>query len=136
MRYITAFLLMFALECTCEVVIQLEPEKTAKVIESALKCTAKHGLNLDALERLKSKERTKDEKFLKFLYCTLDDLKVVKKNGYYIEEEALKFIPKQHKPAIRKALTECNKEPGKDRIDVLYNVSRCLEDKSNVRVTF
>nr|AVZ44708.1 odorant binding protein 14 [Grapholita molesta] len=135
MRYITALCLIFALECTCEVVIQLEPEKTAKVIESAVKCTGKYGLDLEVLQRLRNKERTKDEKFLKFLYCTLDDLKVVKKNGYYIEEEALKFVPKQHKALIKKALEECNKEPGKNRIDVLYNVSRCLEDKSNVRVT-
>ncbi|XP_061708622.1 uncharacterized protein LOC133518875 [Cydia pomonella] len=135
MRYITALCLIFAFECTCEVVIQLEPEKTAKVIESAIKCTSKHGLNLDVLERLRSKNITKDEKFLKFLYCTLEDLKVVKKDGYYIEEEALKFVPKQHQAVLRKALEECNKKPGNDRIDVLYNVSRCLRDDSNVRVT-
>ncbi|XP_073957529.1 uncharacterized protein [Choristoneura fumiferana] len=134
MRYIAIFCFIFVLECASEMVLQLENENTAKVFESAIKCTSKYGLDLTVLARLQNKESKRDEKFLRMLFCALDDLKVVKKDGHFIEDEAVKFVSKKQRNDLRKVLEECNKEVGTDHLDILYNVTKCLKEKKGVTV--
>uniref|UniRef100_A0A0K8TUV6 Odorant Binding Protein n=1 Tax=Epiphyas postvittana TaxID=65032 RepID=A0A0K8TUV6_EPIPO len=134
MRYVAVFCFIFVLECASEMVLQLDNAKTPKVFESAIKCTSEQGFDLSILERFRSSETKKDEKFLKLFYCALDDLKIVKKDGHFIENEAVKFVPKKQREDLKKALEECNKETGIDRLDVLYNVSKCLKEKKGLRL--
>lgn len=112
----------------------MDNENIAKVFQSAIKCTGKYGVDLTILQRLQSKESKRDDKFLTMLFCGLDDLKVVKKDGHFIEDEAVKLVSKGQRNDLRKVLEECNKEVGTDHIDVLYNVSKCLKEKNGVTV--